>query len=277
MTVSFEVEPASDGFSASIRGLDLARPIDAAASARIADAFLAHKVLVFQDQHLDVAGFARAGGIFGRLVEHALDQYRHPEWPTVSIISNRNPRTGIVDPKGAARGTGWHTDQSYARTPCKATALYAVVLPSSGGDTLFVDTARAYADLAPEIRSQADRAAAMFSWGGRNPGNAAPLTPEQRARLPDVVHPLVLAHPETGAKALYIDETNAVRVVDTDTETGEALLARLFAHATADAYLYRHRWTKGDLVVWDNRCTAHRAAGGYPPGEERTMYRTQIA
>ncbi|MCZ8309454.1 MAG: TauD/TfdA family dioxygenase [Magnetospirillum sp.] len=277
MIASFEIEPASDGFSAAIRGLDLATPIDAAASARVAEAFLAHKVLVFRGQHLDVAGFAKAGGIFGRLVEHALDQYRHPEWPAVSIISNRNPRTGIVDPKGAARGTGWHTDQSYARTPCKATALYAVVLPSSGGDTLFVDTARAYADLAPEVRVQADRAAAMFSWGGRNPGNAAPLTPEQRVRLPDVVHPLVLEHPETGAKALYIDETNAVRVVDTDTEIGEALLARLFAHATSETYLYRHRWTKGDLVVWDNRCTAHRAAGGYPPGEERTMYRTQIA
>lgn len=277
MTASFDIEPAADGFSASIRGLDLAAPIDAAASARVAEAFLAHKVLVFRGQQLDVAGFAKAGGIFGRLVEHALDQYRHPEWPAVSIISNRNPRTGIVDPKGAARGTGWHTDQSYARTPCKATALYAVVLPSAGGDTLFVDTARAYADLAPEIRSQADRAAAMFSWGGRNPGNAAPLTPAQRARLPEVVHPLVLQHPETGAKALYIDETNAVRVVDGDAESGEALLKRLFAHATADAYLYRHRWSKGDLVVWDNRCTAHRAAGGYPPGEERTMYRTQIA
>jgi taurine dioxygenase len=274
---AFSILSEVNGFGASIEGIDLSAPIAAADKKRIDEAFLAHKVLIFRDQNLDVGGFAQAASLFGRLVEHALEQYRHVAFPAVSIISNRNPKTGIIDPKGAARGTGWHTDQSYERVPCKATALYAVVLPSSGGDTLFVDTARAYDDLPSEDRAIADEASAVFSWGGRNPQNTAPLTDAQRARLPDVIHPLVLTHPETGVKALYLDVTNTVRVADASPETGEALLQRLFAHATADAYLYRHRWRLGDLVLWDNRCTAHRAAGGYPPGEERTMYRTQIA
>jgi taurine dioxygenase len=276
MSAVLDITPAEGGFGASIRGLDLTQPIAGPVKRRIEAAFLTHKVLVFRDQHLDIGGFAHAAGLFGRLVEHALEQYRHAEFPAVSIISNRNPRTGIVDPKGAARGTGWHTDQSYERAPCKATALYAVVLPSSGGDTLFVDTAHAFADMLPREQAEAERASALFSWGGRNPQNTAPLTEAQRARLPDVVHPLVLKHPETGVKALYIDVTNTVRVVDETPEAGEALLERLFAHATSETYVYRHCWTKGDLVLWDNRCTAHRAAGGYPPGEERTMYRTQI-
>jgi taurine dioxygenase len=274
---TFEIVPEAGGFGASIEGLDLSAPFGAADKKRIDDAFLANKVLIFREQRLNVGEFAKAASLFGRLVEHALEQYRHAAFPAVSIISNRNPKTGIVDPKGAARGTGWHTDQSYERLPCKATALHAVVLPSSGGDTLFVDTARAYADLPAEDRIVADEASAVFAWGGRNPQNTAPLTEAQRARLPEVIHPLVLTHPETGAKALYLDITNTVRVVGTPPEAGEALLRRLFAHATADAYLYRHRWRPGDLVLWDNRCTAHRAAGGYPPGEERTMYRTQIA
>ncbi len=274
---TFDIVPEANGFGASIEGIDLSAPIATADKTRIDNAFLTHKVLIFRDQSLDVGGFAQAASLFGRLVEHALEQYRHAAFPAVSIISNRNPKTGIVDPKGAARGTGWHTDQSYERVPCKATALYAVVLPSSGGDTLFVDTARAYDDLPAEVRAIADEASAVFSWGGRNPQNTAPLTEAQRARLPDVTHPLVLTHPETGAKALYLDVTNTVRVAGMSPEAGEALLQRLFAHATADAHLYRHRWRPGDLVLWDNRCTAHRAAGGYPPGEERTMYRTQIA
>jgi taurine dioxygenase len=274
---TFDIVPEAGGFGASIEGLDLSAPFGAADKKRIDDAFLAHKVLIFREQRLNVGEFAKAASLFGRLVEHALEQYRHAAFPAVSIISNRDPKTGIVDPKGAARGTGWHTDQSYERLPCKATALHAVVLPSSGGDTLFVDTARAYADLPAEDRIVVDEASAVFSWGGRNPQNTAPLTEAQRARLPEVNHPLVLTHPETGAKALYLDITNTVRVAGTPPEAGEALLRRLFAHATADAFLYRHRWRPGDLVLWDNRCTAHRAAGGYPPGEERTMYRTQIA
>jgi taurine dioxygenase len=274
---TFAIRAEESGFGASIEGLDLAAPLSAIDKAQIDDAFLRYKVLAFRNQHLDVGAFARAASLFGQLVEHALEQYRHAEFPAVSIISNRNPKTGIVDPKGAARGTGWHTDQSYERVPCKATALHAVVLPSSGGDTLFVDTARAYADLPAEDRAAADSASALFSWGGRHPQNAAPLTEAQRARLPDVTHPLVMTHPETGVKALYIDVTNTVRVLDAPPEAGEELLTRLFGLTTADAYLYRHRWRPGDLVLWDNRCTAHRAAGGYPPGEERTMYRTQIA
>ena len=169
---------------------------------------------------------------------------------------------------------GWHTDGAYNQAPFKATQLYALAVPSRGGNTLFANGYAAYDALPQRLKERLDGVIGAFSYGGRS-GKARLLNPEDQDWTP-VVHPIVRTHPETGRKSLYFDPGKIVSLVGIEDHEGDELIAELKGRMITPAAEYHHVWRKGDIVIWDNRCSYHKAAGDYPPEEDRIHWRVSI-
>jgi len=152
--------------------------------------------------------------------------------------------------------------------------LYAVAVPPSGGDTQFTNMYAAYDDLAPAMKQRLAplRVVHKYDWS-RKGTRIATLKAEEAADLPEVTHPLVRTHPETGRKALYLNPNRMERIIGLRRAESDRLLDELAAHATDPRYQYRHVWRQGDVLIWDNRCTMHKANGDYPEGARRLMQR----
>ena len=170
---------------------------------------------------------------------------------------------------------GWHTDGSYNPDPFKATQLYAIAIPSRGGDTSFASTYAAYDALPDRLRHRIEGLRGAYIYGGRKKRHSL-LDEEDRDKNP-VFHPLVRTHRETGRKVLYFDPNKLLYIEGLPESESDALIAELKGYMAAqpDAQ-YRHKWVKGDIVIWDNRCSYHKAAGDYPPEEERIHWRVSI-
>ncbi len=245
----------------TIAGLDLSRPLAPAERARVRAAVLAHRVVVLPGQRLSREAQYRFSAGFGEVERHGGGEAAKRQdvaHVTANLDENGNPSDR------AAQGANyrWHTDKPYYPVPPSLTTLYAVELPPQGGDTEFADTALAYAALPEETKRRIDGLRVVFQWeAGRRSGYYA-------SALPPVDHPLVRRHPETGIKALYLGN-HALAIAGMADAEGAALLDELLRHATQQQFVYVHRWRDGDLVVWDNRCTLHRAVANY----EMTRYR----
>src|SRR5262249_10210112 len=145
-------------------------------------------------------------------------------------------------------------------------------------DTQFTNMYMAYADLPVDVRRRVDGLQVVHKYDPSRKGTRiATLTAAAMAELPDAVHPLVRTHPETGRRALYLNPNRMERILGLERDESERLLDTLTAHATRPKDQYRHRWRQGDLVIWDNRCTMHKANGDYPEAEKRLMHRIVIA
>ncbi len=224
-------------------------------------ALLDHRVVVFPDQTLTREQQYAFTAQFGEVEHHGGGRpgKRHDvAHVTANLDADGNPSDRFA--KGA--NYRWHTDKPYYAAPPALTALYAVELPPTGGDTEFANTALAYAALPEAAKRRIAGLRLVFQWeGGRRPGYYA-------NELPPVDHPLVRTHPETGQPALYLGN-HAIRVAGIPDDEGAALLDELLRHATQPQFTYTHRWRHGDLVMWDNRCLLHRAVANY----EMTKYR----
>lgn len=171
----------------------------------------------------------------------------------------------------------WHTDMSYLEVPPKASMLYALETPSAGGNTYFCNMYAAY-DSLPDalcrrISSLSLKHDATYNSGGYvRQGLAAVDDP---LASPGVYHPLVVTHPETGRRALYLGRRRNAYVAGLPLSESEALLDELWRHATRDDIAWPHQWQAGDLVLWDNRCTMHRR-DAFDPESRRVLHRTQI-
>ncbi|MCZ8309463.1 MAG: TauD/TfdA family dioxygenase [Magnetospirillum sp.] len=267
------VETVVDGFVARIRGIDITA-MDDTIFAAIYRKFLDTPVLVFPDQPKDAAAFFAFTNRFGQVVEHVLNQFHHPSVWGVSFITNVRP-DGAPDPVGYKRSREWHTDRSYDTSPGKTTALLALEMPEIGGKTDFADMYAAYAALPDDLRVALAGKVGIFRWSGRKAEGSVNLTPDQSARLVDATHPILQLHPESGRPTVYVDPGNLIGIVGMTQAESEPILQRLFAHCLQPAFHYAHKWTVGELVIWDNRCSMHRAAGGYAPTERRVLIRTQ--
>jgi taurine dioxygenase len=182
---------------------------------------------------------------------------------------------GTVDKTIYDRGGGWHTDSPWDQEICKGTQLYALAIPSYGGDTLFASMYEAYDTLPEALKRRIQGLKAEHVYGGRSRRGNALLEPEDRD-LPPAVHPIVRVHEETGRTSLYANPTHIVRVQGLPDAEGEQLIADLTGHMVQTAAQYRHKWQAGDIVIWDNRCALHSATGGYPIEEKRIHWRTTI-
>ena len=263
-------------FVAEVEGVDLSRLLSDAAFRPIREAFHDHAVLVFHDQRLDKKALIEFSRHFGPLLVHVLNQYLAGDVPEVMRLSNIDESGQRVVFRNGAEA--WHTDLSFTDRPSLATLLYGEAIPPEGGDTLFCDAAAAFEALDAATKRRIVNLKAVHSFSRYQAHRFAerPLTDTQRAKTPDVAHPVVRIHPETGRRSLFIGDDVISHVEGMGQTKGKALVDELLRHATEDRFCYRHRWRRGDLLVYDNRCTLHRATGYDEKAHERTLLRTSI-
>ena len=259
---------------ARVTGVDLSRPVSAEDFDAIHAAWLDNLVLVFPEQRLDPRSLVAFTRRFGELDDYATQPFnRHPEIDEVFVLSNKKTN-GKPSPTYNA-GQNWHTDLSYTTRPAKATSVYCIEKPSVGGDTMFANMYLAYERLSPKMREFLDGlecvhdASLIEGLDKRGPEVAN----EFRRLNPPVVHPAVRLHPESGRKALYVNERVRNFLGLSEAES-KPIIKFLCEHSVQPRLTYRHYWSVGDLVMWDNRCTVHLAVGDYDPAEIRHMIRT---
>jgi taurine dioxygenase len=270
-----EVRRLGSQVGVEVRGVDV-KTLDDAGFATIYRAWLDANVLVIPDQEIEIDDFLRYSRRFGDVHPHPSKMTRHPAYPEITLLGvNKFRPDGALDMAVYRRGAeGWHTDGAYDEEPFKATQLYALAVPSRGGDTLFASMYAAYDALPPRLKARLEDKRGAFTYGGRTKATAL-LNPEDRDWTP-VFHPIVRTHPETGRKALYFDPGKIVRIEGVSAEESDAMIEELTGCMIQPDAQYRHRWRKGDIVIWDNRCSYHKAAGDYPPEEDRIHWRVSI-
>jgi len=270
-----EIRRMGPQIGAEINGIDV-KALDDATFAAIYRAWLDYNVIAVRGQDLRIEDFLKYSRRFGRIDPHPSKSTRHPDCPEVTLLGvNKFGPDGKLDLAVYKRGAeGWHTDGSYDQEPFKATQLYALAIPSRGGDTLFASTYAAYDALPERLRQRLERLRGAYVYGGRMKRTAL-LNPEDRIKDP-AFHPLIRTHPETGRKALYFDLNKLLRIEGLEPAGSEALIDELKGYMVQPGAEYRHQWRKGDIVIWDNRCSYHRAAGDYPPEEDRIHWRVSI-
>jgi taurine dioxygenase len=279
LTAPFRYRRFEAPMGAEIVGLDLSHPLDDATFAAVRRAFLdSEGVLVLRDQEITPEQHITFSRRFGPLMIHVLRQFLlqgHPEILLVSNVIENGKPIGLGD-----AGRYWHSDLSYAAEPSLGSLLHAQQIPSEGGDTSFANLYAAYEALPADIKRQLQGRRAVHSYRKsyeKMEGTTfrPPLTDAQKEEVREVTHPVVRTHPETGRKALFVNEGFTVRILDMPETESSALLDLLFAHSTEARFRYRHVWRDHDLVFWDNRCAIH-LAHGCPAELRRHMHRTTV-
>ena len=270
-----EVRRLGSRIGAEVRGVDVKR-LDDAGFAPIYQAWLDSNVLVVPGQELELDDFLRYSRRFGMVVPHPSKMTRHPDVPEITLLGvNKFRADGTLDQAIYRRGAeDWHTDGAYDEVPFKATQLYALAVPSRGGDTMFASMYAAYDALPPRLKERLDGRLGAFTYGGRRKATAL-LNEEDRDWTP-VLHPIIRTHPETRRKGLYFDPGKILRIEGLEPAESDALIDELTERMIQPDAQYRHHWHKGDIVIWDNRCSYHKAAADYPPEEDRIHWRVSI-
>lgn len=261
---------------AEVIGADLSQPLRDADFQRYREALHKYKVLVFRDQHLTKEQFIVFSERWGPLGEHIMPGAASKDHQEISVLSNadENGKPNGRHPDPTAKR--WHTDRSYMPKPALATILYGVEVPSVGGDTLYANATMAYEALPAEVRDRIDKLNAIH-WVGhsRRTGGVALATDYELEKAPPIKHPLARPHPATGRKAIYCG-CHAWKIDGLPDDEGRVLLDYLIDFAVQSRFVYRHKWKKNDLVMWDNRCTFHAATDFDTAKELRVMYRTVV-
>jgi taurine dioxygenase len=268
-----EVKPLGPVMGAAVHGVDLSAPLAAAQREAIQQAFDRHLLLVFPSQHIDEPQQIAFSRQFGELQVHVLDQYRHPRYPEIYLLSNvkGEQTTGEHPDKGTLV---WHSDLSFQPRPALATILYGLEVPRAGGDTLYANMCAAYDALDASTKRELEPLQAVHDLdASRRRAGEPPMTDKQRAAAPPVEHPVVRTHPRTGRKILYISR-HVSHIAGMKRATSDLLMEALMAHATQERFVFRHRWGPRDVVMWDNRCTMHCATPYDAAGERRIIHRT---
>ena len=270
-----EVRRLGSQIGAEVRGVDVKR-LDDAGFAPIYQAWLDASVLVVPGQELELDDFLRYSRRFGMVVPHPSKMTRHPDVPEITLLGvNKFRADGTLDQAIYRRGAeDWHTDGAYDEAPFKATQLYALAVPSRGGDTMFASMYAAYDALPPWLKERLEGRLGAFTYGGRRKATAL-LNEEDKDWTP-VFHPIIRTHPETKRKGLYFDPGKILRIEGLDLAESDALIDELTERMIQPDAQYRHHWHKGDIVIWDNRCSYHKAAADYPPEEDRIHWRVSI-
>lgn len=280
------ITPLTPVFGAEIRGLDLRDPPCGDTVGLVERAMADHALVVIRgeapitdEQQLT---FSRAFGPLELPPHMGLKSIaRSRIRPELYDVSNLGDDGEILDTGSLRHASNkaneeFHTDSSFNALPTKWSILSARVIPPEGGDTDFADTRAAWDALPDDLREKAEGAVAEhWFWKTRGRAGFDTISEDMRRAMPPVRHPVVRVIPESGRKALYIGN-HATHVVGWPRAEGEAFLATLNEFATAERFRYRHRWQPGDVVLWDNRCTLHRATGYDARRYRRDLRRSTI-
>jgi taurine dioxygenase len=254
---------------ADVTGLDLGAPLEASTVEQIRETIRDNLVLCFPKQNIDQAALMRLAEYFGE-IEPASRENVDPDVPQVTYITNK-PVNGKAWNKYQA-GQNWHSDHSYTTQPTLYSFLACKEIPPVGGDTMFANMYMAYDSLSPKLQRIVDdleglhtRALPASYRGADGVEKQAALEQRDAAasagRRP-IAHPVARVHPETGKKTLYLG-TRVRRFAGMTEDESKALIDYLNAHSVTYEFTYRHRWTVGDVLMWDNRSTMHIALSDY--------------
>lgn len=290
---SLEIVPSGAAVGAEVRGIDLSQPVPDDVAAALRDAWAKHLVLLFRDQEMTPDQYLAAAQIFGKPQVGAarkyfektgtLDTIHTLPVPEISVLSNLD-RDGNPVKENAGLGSlevVWHSDNSYIDEPPAGSTLYAREIPDDGtGKTSFNSQYLAYEELPDDLKKAIEgrsskQDASRNSAGTLRPGVKKPEKPED---VPGPMHPLVRVHPVTKRKALYLGRRRVYPsqfIEGVPHEESEALLDRLWEHATQDKYKWTHTWRVGDMLVWDNRCAMHYREP-VNSDQRRVMWRSQF-
>jgi taurine dioxygenase len=273
--VALEINALSDALGAEVVGLDLTRPADKSDVAAIKSAFLEYHLLCIRGNQLDSDAFARVARYFGEPQAQLKRDQRVDGLPEVSILeSTYKSAEDKPDDLVNVRLSGWHTDDSYFAIPAKATMLQALSIPKTGGETRFCNTRKAYEDLPDEMKVRLEGLKAVHSYDTmRAPARAPERTEIEKQETPDVIHPLVRTHEDTGRKAIYFNSNRTDSIVGMDRKSSDELLDWLHQHIKQPKYRHDHAWQTGDILLWDNRCLVHSVNTDFPVGQPRVHQR----
>jgi taurine dioxygenase len=274
--MSIEVIPATPILGAEISGVDLSRPISDEVFQIINDAFVKHSVIVIHDQELTPETLIEFSRRFGPLMVHVLKDALLDDYPEIYRLSNKTIN-GVSQGRSYA-GQYWHSDLTYEPEPSMGSVLYGIEVPAYGGDTLFASTAHAFETLSEPMQNMLDGLTAEhhFAHAFRGGTNPAARKGDPLSDRPPVTHPVVRMHPESGRKCLFINDGFTVRINGLTVAENTAMMSLLNAHMTTPEVVYRHKWRRGDVVVWDNRALIHRGVNDYGDNQPRHMHRTTI-
>ncbi|MBO0737338.1 MAG: TauD/TfdA family dioxygenase [Alphaproteobacteria bacterium] len=270
----FTITPLTQHMGLEFRGLDLTEPVAAETREALNRAFIDYHVVVIRDQQFTPPQFIAAAELFGELQPHDKKELHVPGYPQMYFVSNEQTVPG----KRFISGETFHTDHSNHPAPPKATLLFPASLPTTGGDTQYVNMHEAYDDLPEPTKRRIEDLNAVHVYQSRySPRELRPLS-EASARVlpPPGIHPLVRTHPENGRKALYLNPVRIESIVGMGDDEALDLVSELMTHATQKKYEYRHQWQHGDMVIWDNRSVMHKANPDYDMNERRYLYRLML-
>jgi len=273
--MALDIRPLSDALGAEITGIDIRRPLDPDDAAAARAAFFEHHLLCFRAAPVTAVEFSAFARNFGEPQLQLLRDKRHEAAPEVSVLdSTYRSAEDKPDDMRLKRLTGWHTDDSYFAAPAKATMLQSIEIPGSGGQTRFLNTRKAYADLPQTDKRRVDGLRAVHGYDTRRaPARATTRSKEEADETPDVIHQLVRTHEDTGAKSFYFNANRTDRIDGMERDASDALLDWVHARIVRPQYRYDHEWRVGDMLLWDNRCLVHSVNMDFPVGQPRRHQR----
>ena len=273
------VVPTTAPVGADIVGVDLSKPLSDADFKTIFDAWMERLVLRFRGQNLTKEQLLAFSARFGELDKAPINVKGEPwiaGYPNLAVMSNIIEKGQPVGSLGYGEAV-WHTDMSYSEVTALGSLLYALEVTQSGGETGFLNMYHAYETLPADLKTaiegkQIKHDASRNSAGDLRKGYKEVSDPRD---APGAVHPIVVSHPVTKRRALFLGRRPFGYVVGLSLEESERLLDRLWAHATREEYAWFQKWSVGDLLIWDNRCAMHKRTA-FDPNERRFMLRSQL-
>ena len=283
--IKLSITPRRPGFFAEVEGVDLSAPISGALFGEIEAAFNEYAVLLFRNQFVSDEEQVAFSEFFGPVFTATKYSWRddtrrlRAEMADISNIDHLGEMLGENDPRRFHNRANqlWHTDNSFKHVPARCSILSAREIPPTGGNTEFADMRAAYDALSEARRHDIDGLSVEHSiYRSREMTGFTDYSDAARDELPPVRQVLVRVHPATGRKALYI-ASHASHVIGWPKDGGRRLIEDLVAFATQPEFAHAHQWREGDLIIWDNRCTMHRARPYEEMTERRVLHRTTVS
>jgi taurine dioxygenase len=269
-SAAFAIRQLSPALGAEILGADLRDPISGPLKQKFLDIWHEHLVILLRNQTLDEdiqVRFAKTFGAPAKVTSGRAFSAKHPSVMLISNIREDGKPIGAL-PDGEMH---FHSDQCHQEIPAKATMLYAIEVPSRGGDTLFYNCYSAYEALPEELKQRIAGRRALNAYTSDTTLRSASYEDAKSSCW----HPVVRTHPATARKALYVNRLMTREIEGLPRDESDAILERLFDHQEQPKFVYQHVWRPGDILMWDNRCTLH-ARTDFSPGERRLLRRVTI-
>jgi alpha-ketoglutarate-dependent taurine dioxygenase len=254
------ITPLHPSLGAEVAGVDLSQPIDGPTRQALTRALADHLALVFHDQSLTPAQYLAAASVFGPPMEQHYSQHNMPDFPLIGLVWHRN---------GQQPAEQWHTDHTNREHPPAATILYGVEIPPAGGGTSVASMRAAYVALPEDERRRLE---SLTTFNGLD-GHADTRQEDRDKYGKPIEHPMVRTHPVHGSRAVYFHIGKASHIDGMTPEASKAYMADLLARMIRPEIVYHHAWRKGDVLVFDDRATMHRAHGDYDRSQSRVLWR----